>query len=65
MESAPFNEDMERLITDEEKERLQRALASYGLVDATLFELVPQKNHEDIRWAVDVDINPSIILGNN
>lgn len=64
MESAPFSPEMERLITSEEKERLERALASYGLVDAMLCDQ-PQttERYNDGRWAVESDYNPDIILG--
>ena len=65
MERSYFDESNERLITPEEKERLQRALASYGLVDATLFDMpedIPHPN--DRKWAVYTEKeNPNVIKG--
>lgn len=53
MEYAPFNPEMERLINDEEKERLERALGSYGLVDALLYDTPLQIEHpEDDSWII-------------
>lgn len=63
MEYAPSNESMERLISPEEKERLERALASLGLVDVTLCDMPQTKEYKDHRFAVEFDPNPNIVLG--
>ena len=65
MEYAPSNESMERLISPEEKERLERALAHLGLVDVTLCDTRLTKEYNDRKWAVEFDPNPDIILSNN
>lgn len=63
MEHALFNQENERLITNEEKERLNRALFHYGIVDATLCDQPATEEHPtDRRWAVELDYNPDIIL---
>lgn len=55
MENAPFSSEMERLITDEEKERLQRALASYGLFYADPTEITQLEHPQDDRWVLGYD----------
>lgn len=64
MESARFEQSNERLITSEERERLERALSHLGLVDATLCDQpLTQEHPEDRRWAVELDSNPCIERG--
>lgn len=59
MERASFNQEDERLITSEEKERLSRALASLGLVDAMLCDQPLTREHpEDRKWAIILDREP-------
>lgn len=65
MENAPSNESMERLISTEERERLQRALGSFGLYDASQDSYNVTEHPEDRKWPVELDSNPDIILSIN
>lgn len=50
MEHVTSDEKMERVITSEERERLQRALFCVGLVDMTLELAHHTPEYEDEQW---------------
>lgn len=65
MEYASSDENMERLISIEEREHLQRVLGSIGLYDASQDTYAVTEHPEDRKWAVALDINRNIIVSNN
>lgn len=65
MEAAFFSQENERVATPEEREYVIRALASFGFYDASLDTYTVPEHPLDNQWAVTLDNNPDIILGNN
>mgnify|MGYP006350792665 FL=1 len=47
----PRNEP-DRLATPQEREELNRLLGSYGLVDATLFDMPEDTQYDDEKWII-------------
>lgn len=50
-----WEEEMERVVTPTERERLERVLASYGLYDASQDRYEVTEHPEDERWARGYD----------
>lgn len=55
-----FEPKSERIITQEEREYLNRVLGSFGLYDASQDEC-DTPEHQDERWAVEEYDNPCIL----